>query len=436
MRRRLDRHFLLGILALFLVFGGYGLAAAGWLRAPFEPSTRTAQVSFANTANLVEGAPVRVHGVEVGTVASVDPSADRRSSVVRLKLTDDAPRLTTNATAALRWRLVLGGSYQVELNPGSGAQQRGTEVIDLRRSTSQVEIDQVVATLRSDQRAGIRSILNELPRAFLDRDAPARALNTLTNVAPRLSRVLRSVRGEQPDRDLRRLLTTASRTVRALDAPAAPVRAVVEGAASTLQTIAARGSDLSATIDRADVVLPRIRTTLQRLDTTLGAADPTLRTLLDPAGDVAPTARELRPTVLAADHLLRQARPLLRRLRPAASALQAVSSDGLPLLEGLEPSLRRLDARILPDLALVDKTSKRPTYQMIGPTVASFNAVAGSLDEVSHLAALDGASGDPKVDTSGCSTYLSDLKPGQLVNCETLLRTLGRLIGQPPRRSR
>lgn len=430
--RPTDRNFLLGIFALIFVFGGYIVAATGLFRAPFAAPTRTVSAVFADTADLHPGAPVRVDGVEVGQVSDVAGNGAAHTTTVRMKLKKNAPHLDQNATAALRWRLILGGSYQIELNPGDGPKQGRSETIDLRHTSSQVEVDEVLATLRSDQRAGIRSTLTELPLAFRDQQAPARALSDLADVAPRLGRVVRSVRGVTPERDLRRLVVSASRTVGALDAATDPVRAVVEGGASTFETIGRRDHEVEATISRAAVVLPRIRSTLRDLDRTLAVADPTLRRLLAPASDVAPTARALRPTVLAADRVLTNAVPLLRRLRPAAAALRRAASDGLPLLEQLAPILRRLDERILPDLALPDKTSHRPTYEMIGPTIASFVSVAGGFDSVSHLAALDAVSGEPKVDTSGCSTYLTDLKPGQIATCASLLHTVSQLLSAPP----
>lgn len=436
-KRAPDRSFLLGLATLGVIVGGYVLSATGLLRAPFAEHTRTARAVFANTAGLDPGSPVRVRGVDVGKVSSVEPTGDGRTSTISMKLTDEAPRLHRNATADLRWRLLLGGSYQVELDPGYGPTQEGPETIDVNGTTSQVEVDQALDSLGAKQREGIRSTLTELPRAFRDPQAPSRALDALADVAPRLAPVVRSVRGVHPDRDLRRLLSSTAKTVGALDAPAGAIQSIVEGGATTFETITRRGQDLDTTITRADVVLPRTRATLARLDSTLAIADPTIDRLLAPAGAIAPTVRDLRPTVIAADRLLMRARPLLRRLRPAATALRGAARDALPLLNELEPSLRRLDERILPDLALPDPTTKRPTYQMIGPTLASFNAVAGVFDSVSHLAALDAASGEPKVDTSGCSSYLSDLKPGQIATCETLLSSVGQLLGIPPtRRSR
>lgn len=424
-----------GVLAITFVFGGYIFAVTGLLRAPLNEDTREITAVFANTAELDPGAPVRIRGVRQGKVASVEPTGDGRTTTVRIDMKKDAPRIGQGARADLRWRLVLGGNYAIDLDPGRPVAGASDDMkIGVDQTTSQVEVDEVLSVLQAKQRAGIRSTLTELPKAFLDPQAPAEALETLSDVAPDLGTTVRSLRGREPDRDLRRLVASTAATVAAVDASTEPIRDVIEGGAVTLRTTAAREADIQQTIVRAAAMAPRTRATLRRLDRTLALANPTLDRLVDAADDIQPTAASLRPTVFAADRLLGNVRPLVRRLRPAVTALRAAAREGVPLLDGLAPSLERLSNRILPDLALVDKGSKRPTFQMLGPTVASFNAVAGNFDPTSFLVALDATAGDPKVDTAGCQTYFTDLKPDQIVKCEGLLNSVAALLGIPPAR--
>ena len=77
--------------------------------------------TFANSGQLVEGrTPVRVHGVEVGTVEQVEPGATSATSDVTLRIDDHAyVELARDASARIRYRSILGGSRFVELDPGS-----------------------------------------------------------------------------------------------------------------------------------------------------------------------------------------------------------------------------------------------------------------------------------------------------------------------------
>jgi hypothetical protein len=234
---------------------------------------------------------------------------------------------------------------------------------------------------------------------------------------------VRAVRGEQPDRDLRALVTNTAATVRALDAPAESLTRLVEGTALTVETTAAREADIRATIQSAARVLPAVETTVQRLDHSLDLADPVLTRLRGSAADVAPTVRALRPTLVAADRLLRDATPLLRSLRPAVDSLAGAARQGAPLLEELTPSLVRADRRILPDLALRDPVSGRATFEMLGPGVSALHSLGTSFDDVGGLVNLALGGGERAIDTGPCKTYFTDPTPAgeaQRVRCEEI----------------
>jgi phospholipid/cholesterol/gamma-HCH transport system substrate-binding protein len=443
MARTLDQqrdhgsHRVLGAIVLLLAVGFCGLVFSGTLRSVTQPGGTRVQATFATTARMPVGARVRVHGVDVGRVDAKQLDPGGRTSTVTLVVDGDALPLHRDATVAIHWRTILGGNYQVVLDPGTAAAgPLGSARIPASQTSTQVEADDLLSALREQERGGIATMLTELPHALSDAPAPRRALDAVAAAGPDLAGGLKALRGEDRD-DLQDLVGSAARTVAALDTAGPTLTDVVEGGAGTLGVTARRAADVQATITASARIAPNVRTTIRQLQATLRLADPVLAELDGVAPAVAPTLTRLRPVVTQASALLGDARPLLRDLRPAASALAGAAQDGRPLLHDVEPALKRADETILPDLAKPDKISRRPTYQMIGSTVAALDAAAAGYDAVSHFVALTPGAGERALDTLPCRTYFGDAASPKLIACQQLSQYLPTLFGapsQPPTR--
>ncbi|MHB8696137.1 MAG: hypothetical protein ACYDHH_33410, partial [Solirubrobacteraceae bacterium] len=193
-----------------------------------------------------------------------------------------------------------------------------------------------------------------------------------------------------------------------------------------------RRHDIAQSIQLSATALPIAQRTLESLNRTLGYADPVIAALRSPAGEVAPTLTQLRPTLVQASSLVQEARPLLDQLRPAVAYLKAAAINGLPLLNGLAPSLRQADHEILPDLAKVYSGSRHTTYEMIGPTLEGLTELAGGFDDQTHLGSLALSVGTNVVSTLPCKSFLFDPKPPALVECESILSYFQQLFGYKP----
>lgn len=416
-----DHQVAIGLLVLVGVFGVSLLVFSGIPRALYDTRGETVTAVFRTTAVMAKDTPVRVHGVRVGRVKKTTLNEGGRSATVELAVREEGLPLYKDATAGLDIATVLGGNYVIDIDPGTPSRgELDPLVIPQRQTSTQVEVDEVLEPIRVDEREGLKTMLDELPRAFAENEAPARALGRLADISPQLTRGVGALRGERRDRDLRALVTNTASTVRALDAPADSLTRLVEGGAVTVATTAGREGDIRTTIDRAARVLPEVKTTVDLLDETLGLADPVIARLREPAADVAPTVRALRPTLVGADRLLRDARPLLRSLRPAATSLASAAREGRPLLDELSPVLRRVDRRILPDLAKPDEVTGRPTYQMLGPGVSALHSLAGAFDEVSGLVNLTPSGGERAIDSAPCQVYLTDPTSDELAQCRDI----------------
>lgn len=409
-----------------IVFGGFS-------RKLLAPGGRQLRAVFANTALLSDGSPVRVHGVDVGTVNGIALNPGGRSSTVTMTISDAAALpLYANATATLKWRTVLGANYTIDVDRGThGAGRLGSGVIGLAHTSAEVEVDQILASLQGAQRQGLRTTIDQFGAALRDEPALGGALDSLAASSPALQAGISAARGEQSG-DLTRLVGNAAALMHALQTPVPNLQDVVEGGAGTVASTAARAGDIKQTIGLAATTLPQVQQTAVALDRTLGIARPLLARLSPVVGEVAPTVDVLHPTITDANRLLQHARPLLSSLRPASVALAAAARETRPLLDQLTPSIGQIANEILPDLAKAYTKSGRATYEMIGPTLADLDAAAASFDGVSHFVTLTPGAGERSLDTLPCQTYLVDPTATQLIHCETLGQALGGILGELP----
>lgn len=422
-------------LLVFLVIFIYG----GVLFSMTAPSGKTVRAVFRDTNELNGNrAEVRIDGIKIGKVRHIEVNKGGRSATVEMEIYKEGFPLYNDATAAISWRNLLGGTTVVELHRGTpSAGPLDPRIIPLSRTSDQVEFDPVISVFRGEAKSGLRTMLAETPRALRDPQPLARALRTLAAVSPSVHRGLGAVRGER-DGDLRRLVRDASAAARALDVPD-QVRNLIANGAVTLATTARREADVRATVVEAARVEPRVVQTLDRLDSTLSVADPVIDRLRSAVGPLAPTVAHLRPVLSRTDSLLRDAVPVLRDLRPSASSLAAASREGLPLLAQLEPVMTRLKDKILPDFAIRSPESKHRTYEMIGPLAAEFAGFASHFDSRGYYIRFP-ASGSERSPNSGvCSAFFTDPTAGgqlpkdaPLVKCKTMQEAFRELFTPPP----
>lgn len=428
-RRGLERTEMVGLIAA-LVLGVVTVLVFGRvINKLFASSSTTVTAQFADTELLSKGDPVRVDGVDVGEVKSLALNAGGASTTVGMTVSADALPLYGNATATIKWRTALGGSYSIAIDRGSPSAGKLTDLtIPESRTENQVEVDQLLTAFGAQERAGLQTMLRELPQALANPMQPGRLLSTLAKVAPTATVGLAAVRGTNAG-DLRALVANTASTVAGLDTSNQAIHGVVQGAAATFQTTAAHQLDIRKTIVRAAAVMPNATTTLAQLQTTLGLADPLIAKLNGPAVDVAPTARTLRPVLVGASSLLHNAVPLLHALRPAATSLDVVARQATPLLQQLTPTFDGLANLVLPRLATVDPGTKHPAYEMIGPAILDLGAAADQFDSESHVLVFPVSADANPIDDIPCKVYLTGPK---LIACESLLQAFGGLLGGAP----
>jgi phospholipid/cholesterol/gamma-HCH transport system substrate-binding protein len=278
---------------------------------------------------------VKVAGVPVGTVKSVERVGKNRTEV-EVKVDDDVPaKLGATPSAAIRPATMLGGNYYIDLKPG-GAPGTFDGTIPRERTKTPVELSQVASALQPDARKGIRTSIRDL-ESTLSGDGSA-ALRELTRQAPGTlepaAAMFNGLRGSRPSQDLPQLVGGLESTSRVLATQQHNLGGTIRDLRATADVLSDRGQDMAetlhgmpATLDSADHGLARLHTTIGKLTETADPARPAVRELgttlrrLDPAlAKTAPLARDMR-TVLA------ETRPMVNDLTPASQRLTSVLND-------------------------------------------------------------------------------------------------------------
>jgi phospholipid/cholesterol/gamma-HCH transport system substrate-binding protein len=421
----IDPRALLGLSVLIVGTLVWALMFTGAIPALFGGSSTTVRADFASVGGVVKNDPVRVGGVTVGRVSSVTLDPGARGTTLELSLDGTAGQIYNDASAAVRWRTVLGANYSVALTPGTpGAGSLGSRTVPQSQTSDQVEVDEITRSFRDGAQAGFRTMLQELPKAFADRQAPAATFKALADVAPVAAAGVGAVRGQQPDADLRNLVRLTGQAANALDAPSNGTQRFIQDAGTLLQVTAASQADIKATLSSAANVLPRANSTLASVDQTLGLADPLVSKLLPPAPSVAPTLSALHPTLNDTNTLLNDATPLLRSLRPTVSSLATTASVGVPTLRDVQTGLASLDKQILPALDRVSPESKKPTYVMIGGLGAEIDGLAAGFDRNGYFARLTGSGSSNVLDTSPCKLNFGQANSANFLTCISIMAAL------------
>jgi ABC-type transporter Mla subunit MlaD len=392
------------------------------------PGNRTVKAVFVDARQLKPGDPVRITGVNVGTVQSLS-LLHGRAATVTMKLGGSTGPLYADAGAQIRFRTLLGGNFYVDLDRGNAsAGALRSETIPQSRTGSQVELDDITSVVQGAAKEGLQKLPAQLGIALGDPNYPARSLQTLAAQSPALAGGLNALRGEQPDTDLTNLINSANTTVQALDQPYGQLQQLVSGTASFLQATSARSGDLQRTIQTAPALLARADTTMSSLETTLHLVNPLLVKLEPTAPAVAPTVKDLRGTVQPANTLLNHATPLLHHLRPAVRSLASASRTALPLLDQLTPSLDELADKILPYMSEIQPDSKHSMAEMIGPGMAGLGAMGAYEDNNGHFARFPATAGSESFYLP-CQADFNPTQTQQLLACETISQALGQFLG-------
>jgi phospholipid/cholesterol/gamma-HCH transport system substrate-binding protein len=329
------------IAIVFILIFTIGPYLAFTKHVPFTSYGYELNATFANSANIALNSPVRIAGVEVGKVIST--SRDGDTTTVTFTVDESGRPVHDDAFAMVRPRIFLEGNFFVDLDPGSpsASELDSGATIPVSRTSTAVQIDEVLTALQSPVRADLSRLLEGYGKALTHEPTAAEDATQLPEVKGRTgaeafngalkyggdagrysAQVTDAFLGTQ-QRDLSRLIASAGRTFGAFAYREADLQGFIDNFNVFTGALAAQSTNLSTTINLLAPTLRTARASFVSLNRTL----PPLRTY---AIELTPAVAELPGLISASKPWLAQTRPLLSGKEGGGVArLLAESTPGL-----------------------------------------------------------------------------------------------------------
>ena len=299
------------------------------------------EAAFKNANGIKAKSPVRIAGVNVGKVTSVEAADEAgRGTIVKMEIEDKGLPLHEDMRVKIRPRIFLEGNWFVELQPGSPTKpvvEEGYRV-PVQNTAAPTQFGQVLTALQSDTREDLQVVLDEYGKALAGGGARGynRSIRYWEDAFRDSAIVNDATRGEQPG-DLRAYFRGATRFANGLDRSRERLQSLLTSFAITADAFASEEINLT----RAIAELPRTLRTGHRALGELNTAIPPLRRLV---ADLRPAVRASEPALDAMLPFVRQARALMSRaelrglvadLRPTVPDLAELNRGGVALQKQL-----------------------------------------------------------------------------------------------------
>ncbi|HWM12817.1 MAG TPA: MlaD family protein [Solirubrobacteraceae bacterium] len=321
------------LLFLWLAFGG---------PIPLKPQGYRFQVSFAEATALATEADVRISGVPVGRVKTIEPDNQTGRSVVVIELQSRYAPMPSDARAILRQKTLLGETY-VELTPGSRDAEPVDDggMLDEGQVSPTVQLDEIYRTFDSDTRQAFQAWMQEQAKAIGDHGRDVN--DALGNLAPFAedAAVLVDILNRQ-EGAVTNLVSNTGVVFEALTARGDQLRSLIENSNRVFQATAARDEQLK----EAFIALPTFeresQATLERLAEFSVDTDPLVTQLRPAARELSPTLRDLGALAPDLEVFFRELGPLIDASVKGFPAAEQVLEDARPLIAQLDPAMRQL----------------------------------------------------------------------------------------------
>jgi ABC-type transporter Mla subunit MlaD len=333
--------FRAGVLALVVLglLTYFGFSKANPFANPYE-----FRAVFNDVNNLKPRSPVRIAGVDVGKVVKVERVTEGRGAAqVTMELEKKGLPIKEDAELKIRPRIFLEGNFFVDLKPGSpSSDELATDgVIPVTQTAAPVQWGDLLTALQSDTRTDLKTFLREYSEG-LDRggaDGFNQAIEYWEPAYRNSSLANDATLGQEPDRDLQRVLEGQQQTFAALVRDERALKDLVTNFNVTAAAFANEDEALAASI-------PALRDTLRAGEPALGSLNAALPSLRGFARDALPGVRTSDETLAASLPFMTQARLLMseRELRGTARVLRRTIPDVVAFNRTSVPFLRQARA--------------------------------------------------------------------------------------------
>jgi phospholipid/cholesterol/gamma-HCH transport system substrate-binding protein len=360
------------VLFLWLSFGG---------SVPLRPEGYRVNVAFPEATQLAQGAEVRISGVKVGRVKTVEPNVHTGLTDTAIEIDSRFAPIPRDTRAILRQKTLLGETY-VEISPGAPGNGSGGRLPDggtlpEGQVAETVELDEILRTFDPETRRQFSVWLDQQGLAVGDNaEAINDALGLLTPFAEQTDEVLKVLNHQSAE--TRALVRDTGEVFDALTERQGQLRDLIVNSNRVWEVTAQRDEELAETFRVLPTFLREGRTTTRRLTQFAKDTNPLINQLR-------PAARQLSPTLVDLDKVAPDLRGLFKDLDP----LVRVSRRGLPateqVLDNTRPLLRRLDPFLRQFTPIVDYLGlyKREIAALFANDTAVTQAAEGNANSIS-----------------------------------------------------
>ena len=336
--------------AVAFAFSCFGLLLFLWVTfggpIPLKPEGYRIKVPFTEATQLAQESDVRIHGVSVGKVKSIDlansgPNKDLALATLQID-TPYAP-IPSDTRAMLRQKTLLGETY-VELTQGNRNAPKLPEGGSLPKAQVQpaVQLDEIFRTFDAKTRAAFQTWMQQLAIASAGRGADLNA--AIANLAPfaeDANRVLRVLDTQQGA--VQQFVRDTGQVFGALSERQGQLQGLIRNSGIVFHTTAVRNRDLEATFRALPTFLDESRLTLNRLASFSRNANPLITQLHPSARLLSANLKQVAKVAPNLNSFFIGLRKLAKRSETGLPSLQTLLDTDLPpLLTEITPFSRQI----------------------------------------------------------------------------------------------
>jgi phospholipid/cholesterol/gamma-HCH transport system substrate-binding protein len=322
------------LLFLWITFGG---------PTPFKAKSYEIKIPFDEAAQLAQQSDVRISGVNVGKVKSIERNPGKLA-IATIEIDDKYAPIPVDTRAILRTKTLLAETY-VELTNGdrNGPKLEDGATLAAANVARSVQIDEIFRTFNPRTRAAFQEWMRQFAIAVNGRGQDLSAafgeLDTTFTEFDELFRTLDTQRVA-----VRQLFKNGAVALNAFRGRQGQLADLIRNSNNVFQTTAARDRDIEALFRAFPTFEDESRLTLDRLRRFAQNTDPLMRQLV-------PAARQLSPTLVALTRLAPQAKgffegfgTVIARSTSGFPALRKLLRDDFPpFLRAIDPFVRNLN---------------------------------------------------------------------------------------------
>ena len=333
------------LIAVGFALSCFGLALFLWIAfggpVPLKPESYRIEVPFEEATQLATESDVRISGVSVGKVKSIELSEAGSDANAEIELDPAYAPIPEDTQAQLRQKTLLGETY-VELTPGDAAGEMLEEggALEKAQVADSVQLDEIFRAFDEPTRASFRAWMQGQASSLRGRgDDLSLAIASLDPFAEEADRALRLLDSQRLA--VQRFIRDGGEVFDALSERQGQLRGLIARSNEVFATTANRNAELEETFRIFPAFERESRLTLTRLSEFARNTDPLIQQLR-------PAARELSPTLIDLGRLA----PDLEAFFNGFAGTISAGRRGLPATQKLiDDDLRPLLARIDPYFA-------------------------------------------------------------------------------------